>query len=115
MKLFYGSCMWEEKMRQNRGEISVNSEAKEGGRLTLILKAAYQGADAERFATAAGMVEDEIKADGAAAEAAGLVDSPAAVHNVVVVTGVSRLEQEKRSCCEQRRKGSGRCLDVGHD
>ncbi|KAG6746912.1 hypothetical protein POTOM_049288 [Populus tomentosa] len=76
------------------------------------LKAADQGADAERFATAAGMVEDEIKADGAAA---GLADSPAAIHNAAAVTGVSRLEQEKQSCCEQRRKGSGRCLDVGHD
>ncbi|KAJ6855372.1 hypothetical protein NC651_040129 [Populus alba x Populus x berolinensis] len=61
------------------------------------------------------MVEDEIKANGAAAEAAGLADSPTAVHNDVAVTGVYRLEQEKRSCYEQRRKGSGRCLDVGHD
>ncbi|KAL3568689.1 hypothetical protein D5086_031340 [Populus alba] len=83
--------------------------------MTLILKAADQGADAERFATATGMVEDKIKVDGAAAEAAGLADSPAVVHNAAAVTGVSRLEQEKRSCCEQRRKGSGRCLDVGHD
>jgi hypothetical protein len=83
--------------------------------MTLILKAAAQGEDAERFATAAGIVEDEIKADGAAAEAAGLTDSPSAVHNAAAVTGVSRLEQEKRSCCEQRRKGSGRCLDIGHD
>ncbi|KAJ6888011.1 hypothetical protein NC652_029120 [Populus alba x Populus x berolinensis] len=80
--------------------------------MTLILKVVDQGADAERFSTAAGMVEDEIKADGAAA---GLADSPAAVHNAAVVTGVSRLEQEKQSCCEQRRKGSGRSLDIGHD
>jgi hypothetical protein len=29
---------------------------------------------------------------------------------VLLATGISRLEQEKRSCCEKRRIGSGRCL-----
>ncbi|KAJ6915578.1 hypothetical protein NC652_018272 [Populus alba x Populus x berolinensis] len=51
-----------------------------------------------------------------AADAAGLVDSPAAVHNVVVLwTGVSRLEQEKREAAgNNSRKGSADvALDVG--
>jgi hypothetical protein len=29
---------------------------------------------------------------------------------VLLATGISRLEQEKRSCCEKGRIGSGRCL-----
>lgn len=54
------------------------------------------------------------KADSAAAEAAGLADSLVVVHNVVAVSGVSLLEQETKSCCEQRR-GGGRCLAAGRD
>lgn len=39
----------------------------------------------------------------------------AAVHSAVAVIAVSRLEQEKWSCYEQKKRGSGRCLVVGRD
>ncbi|KAJ6859043.1 hypothetical protein NC652_041367 [Populus alba x Populus x berolinensis] len=52
---------------------------------------------------------------GLGGAAAGLADSLLVVHNVVAMSGVSLLEQEKQSCCELRRRGGGRCLAAGRD